>query len=143
MAKKTNNPDGKKGGQKHRNLQISVLADLKKEIKQESYPNDRLMIKKEVSIDIYDGKKTSRVADVAAYLYKSFQNTFTVVWLRIVQIGKTDKEGNPVARELEAIKDMEQETGIKVEFYDYETNKKIRWWENRSISSWRRRIGPK
>jgi len=45
--------------------------------------------------------------------------------LRIVQIGKTNKNGEPVKREKEAIKDIEKATGVKVEFYDYETKKKI------------------
>lgn len=34
------------------------------------------------------------------------------------------EKGKPVARELEAIQDIEKETGVKVEFYDYETQQK-------------------
>ncbi len=39
---------------------------------------------------------------------------------KIVQVGKTDKDGNPVKREQEAIEDIETHTGLKVKFVNYD-----------------------
>jgi hypothetical protein len=37
-----------------------------------------------------------------------------------VQVGKVDKEGNPVKREQEAIEDIEAHTNLSVKFLNYE-----------------------
>jgi hypothetical protein len=105
------NTNGKKGSQKHQDVQKAEMAKLKKE-----YHHDQeIVINTEVSVFTPHGKKKQRVADVAAF---HFEKPFTFV--KVVQVGKTDKAGNPVKREQEAIEDIEAHTNVKVKFVNYE-----------------------
>lgn len=67
--------------------------------------------------------KKTRIVDVGALLIKRVKDVITLKWLKIAQIGKTDKNGNPVKREQEAIEEIEAASGIKVQFYDYKNKK--------------------
>jgi len=104
------NPNGKKGSQKHQQVQEKELQKAHDEYKEIADAEAR----KEVSISTPNGKKSSRVADVAVFSRKKPLRFF-----KIVQIGKS-KNGKPVAREQEAIEDIESHYDINVDFIDYE-----------------------
>ena len=106
------NPNGKKGSQKHQDVQEAEKEKLKKEFKDLK----NIDIETEIPVSTPNGKKKGRVADVAAYSKKN-----EIKFHKIVQVGKTDKAGKPVKRELEAIEDIEKHTDLKVKFVDYET----------------------
>ncbi len=106
------NPNGKKGSQKHQDVQD---AELKKA--QEEFENQDVEVKKEATVLTPKGKKQTRIADVAAY---SWSDDYHMTYHKIVQVGKTDKDGKPVKREQEAIEDIEAHTGLKVKFVNYE-----------------------
>lgn len=124
MAKKVPNPNGKKGGDKHQELQESKFEELLSAVQYDG--EGTLVVAKEVPISTLGGKKLFRIADVAAYVLKYTGIKQIAVWLRIVQIGKTENTGDIPCREREAINDIETATGISVEFYDYETKKRIK-----------------
>lgn len=105
------NPNGKKGSQKHQDVQDAEFEKLK----QEYYHDQEIMVNTEVPVFTPHGKKKQRVADVAAF---HIEQPFPFV--KVVQVGKTDKEGNPVKREQEAIEDIEKHTNLKVKFVNYE-----------------------
>ncbi len=105
------NPNGKKGSQKHQEVQ-----DAEYEKTQAEYSECKdVKVKKEIPISTPNGKKTSRVADIAA-----FSREKPLEFFKVIQIGKVDKHGNPVKREQEAIEDIEAHTNIKVKFVNYE-----------------------
>lgn len=105
------NPNGKKGSQKHQDVQKKEFEKAQQEFKTQS---ETVKVDKEVSVSTPNGKKKSRVADVAVFSKKS-----PLKFLKIIQIGKTDKNGKPVVREQEAIEDIESHYDINVDFIDY------------------------
>ena len=111
MAKKVNNPDGKNGGEKHKNRKDAE----EKKLQTEFLNNPEVTVGQEVPVFTPNGKKKIRFADVAAFLsFKPFS------FLRIVQIGRAKADGTPVKTQQEAIDDIEAHTEIKVTFVDYD-----------------------
>jgi len=108
------NPNGKKGSQKHQDVQNAE----KKKVAEEYSEQINVVIETEVPVSTPNGKKKHRVADVAAF---STDDPFR--FFKIVQIGKVDKDGKPVKREQEAIEDIEKHTNLKVKFVNYEKYK--------------------
>ena len=106
-----NNPNGKKGSQKHQDVQNTEFDKTKDEY------SDRpeVKIQKEIPISTPNGKKTSRIADIAA-----FSTEKPLEFFKVVQIGKIGKDGKPVKREQEAIEDIEAHTNLKVKFVNYD-----------------------
>ncbi len=105
------NTNGKKGSQKHQDVQ---KAEFEKTAS--AYENQpQVKVEMEVPISTPNGKKKARVADVAAFSKKK-----PLQFFKIVQVGKVDKDGNPVKREQEAIDDIESHLDISVNFVDYE-----------------------
>lgn len=85
-----NNPNGKKGSKKHQDVQDAE----KKKVEAEYSEQINIAVETEIPVSTPNGKKKHRVADVAA-----FSNDDPFRFFKIVQIGKTDKDGNPVKRE--------------------------------------------
>ena len=104
------NTNGKKGSQKHQDVQDTEFEKTKLE-----FPTEEVKVDTEVPISTPNGKKKGRVADVAA-----FSTEKPLAFFKIVQIGKRDKDGKPVKREQEAIEDIEAHFDVKVNFVDYE-----------------------
>ncbi len=99
--KKIPNPDGRKGGEKHQNL-------IKKIVK---YLQDRGFITKtEAYVKIENGR--GRFLDILAMDIEGTPS-------ELHQIGKQNKNGEPVARERKAIQEIEKATGKKVFFHAY------------------------
>jgi hypothetical protein len=109
------NPNGKKGSPLHQLVQDIELDKTEKEYNGQS----NVEVDKEVPVFTPNSEKKERVADVAAYTI----NEVPPRYLKIIQIGKTDKNGMPVKREQEAIEDIEKNTTVKVTFIDYENYK--------------------
>ncbi len=105
------NPNGKKGSEAHQEVQEDEFEKLL--AKYDGILN--VDVGMEVTIATPKGFKKFRVADVAAYEVL----TNWIKYHKIIQVGVTDKDGNPVKREQEAIQDIEQHTGAKVTFVDY------------------------
>ena len=103
MSKKTPNPNGKKGGEQHQEKVQEIVDDL--------LEND-FTTQKEFYVKTPIGKKRGRFVDVAGFKLPTNES-------KLVQVGKTNKNGKPVKREQEAIQDIEQATGLKVDFEDY------------------------
>ena len=103
------NPNGKKGSQKHQDVQDAEYEKMKME-----FPSEDVNIDTEVPISTPNGKKKGRIADVAA-----FSTEKPLHFFKIVQVGKTDKDGKPVKREQEAIEDIEAHFDVHVNFVDY------------------------
>ncbi len=100
MQKQTANPDGRKGGKLHR--------DLIEKIK--NYLRERgLFPKTEQMIILDDGRK--KYVDIAGKTEDGI--------VELHQIGKQNKNGEPVARERKAIHEIEKATGKKVFFHAY------------------------
>ncbi len=108
----TNNPNGKKGSKKHQDVQNAEFEKAKDE-----FDGQDVKIKTEMPISMPNGHKALRIADVAAFSSDEDNN---IDYLKIVQVGKTDKNGKPVKREQEAIEDLEKHTHIKVNFVGYD-----------------------
>ncbi len=105
------NPNGKKGSQKHQDVQDAEFVKTQAE-----YNNSTdIKVQKEIPISTPNGKKTSRVADIAAFSKEKPLEFFTVI-----QVGKVGTDGKPVKREQEAIEDIEAHTNVKVKFVNYE-----------------------
>lgn len=104
MAKKVPNPNGRKGGDKHQNKVKQV---------EESLKDEDLLPDLEHRIFTPNGKKTKRFVDVAG-----LDESRSVK--KLIQVGKTNKNGQAVKRERDAIEDIENATGLKVDFEDYE-----------------------
>jgi len=102
--KKVPNPWGKKGSPEHQN---AVTA-----IENEIFANDMLPIT-EYEVLTPAGKKTKRFVDVAAIDRQSLE------LIELYQTGLTNKNGEPIKRERDAIEDIENAKGIKVIFRPY------------------------
>jgi len=87
--------------------------------KEFSKNSKNVVIETEVVVATPNGKKKFRVADLA--VYRLLNNLLE--YLKIVQVGKSDKNGKPVKREQEAIDDIEAHTNLKVTFVDYQSKK--------------------
>ncbi len=98
------NPFGKKGGLKHQQ-KVGEVAD--------ELIGENLSPVLELLIPTPNGRKKKRFAEVAGF--DKAQNL-----TKIVQVGKLNKSNKPVKREVEAIEDIEKETGIDVTFISYE-----------------------
>jgi hypothetical protein len=106
------NPNGKKGSPLHQEVQDMESVKTKAEFKNQ--PN--VIVREETPVSTPEGAKKHRVADVAAYTV----DNKGIKFYKIVQIGKTNKDGKPVKREQEAIDDIEKHTDIRVTFIDYQ-----------------------
>ncbi len=104
-------PNGKKGSQKHQEVQKAEFEKTTSAYKNQLH----LKVEMEVPIATPNGKKKTRVADVAA-----FSKQKPLQFFKIVQVGKVDKDGKPVKREQEAIDDIESHLDICVNFVNYE-----------------------
>jgi len=104
------NPNGKKGSQKHQEVQDAEYEKMKLE-----FPSEDVKVDIEVPISTPNGKKKGRVADVAA-----FSTEKPLAFFKVIQIGKVDKNGKPIKREQEAIEDIEAHFDVKVNFVAYE-----------------------
>jgi U3 small nucleolar ribonucleoprotein component len=103
MAKKIKNPDGKKGGEKHRNKIKEVAEDAEKR---------GLLIQFEFFVEVLKGIK-NRFVDIAAF------NRKTLKLEELHQVGVCNKNGTPVKRERDAIEDIERNSHLKVKFHAY------------------------
>ena len=99
--KKVPNPNGKKGGRLHR----KKIKELNQDIKEK-----KLKPVKEHYLKNPSGK--SRFADIVGI------NSAGDIE-EIHQVGKQNKNGTPVKRERDAMKDIEKISGIKVFFHPY------------------------
>ncbi len=121
---KINNPNGKKGGDKHQEY-VEKLANEVSNIVDDKY--GQLTSETEYPVTTPQGKKRLRFLDVAGYVNTTNEKgKKKQVLLKAIQVGLSDENENPIKREQEAIDDIEEEIDIKVEFYDYLKNKKIR-----------------
>ncbi|MBJ6764572.1 VCBS repeat-containing protein [Myxococcaceae bacterium JPH2] len=102
--KRPPNPYGKKGGPEH---QAKV-----KEIVEEVTTRG-LTAKEELRVEITDGLKSVRYADVAAV------DPVTKTLVELHQVGRQTQSGLPVSRERKAIQDLETQTGIRPFFHPY------------------------
>ncbi len=116
-------PNGKKGSQKHQEVQKAEQEKTKLE-----FLTEEVKVDTEVPISTPNGKKKGRVADVAAFSMEK-----PLEFFKIVQIGRMGKDGKPVKREQEAIEDIEAHFNVKVNFVDYENYFKHKKWENKLI----------
>ncbi len=105
--KKVRNPWGKKGGPLHQQKVKDISADIKER---------ELNFKTEFHVRTPDGKKSRRFADVAA-----LDDGDNLVELH--QVGKQTKKGIPVKRERDARDDLQDATGVDVQFTPYNDNK--------------------
>jgi len=105
------NPNGKKGSDAHQEVQEEEFYKLLLEY--DDFPN--IDVEMEVAIATPKGIKKFRLADAVAY--EVMANW--IKYHKIIQVGKTDKNGEPIKREKEVIKDFEQHTGTKVTFVGY------------------------
>lgn len=117
---KINNPNGKKGGDEHQEMIKQIIEQIDGSIDDQS--GKKIEARKEYPISTPSGKKTLRIVDVAGLI--ETEERKKLVYL--AQAGLTDKSGKPVLREQESIEDVEKETKIHVNFYDYKTQNKIR-----------------
>jgi len=108
------NRNGRKGSKQHQEVQDAEFEKMDLEYGEK----DEIMVKKEARIPTPTSEVEERIADVVAYSW--LKRTFRMKFHKIVQVGKTNKDGTPVAREQKAIEDIEKHTGIKVIFVDYE-----------------------
>jgi len=99
MDKKIPNPNGKKGNKDHQDLIENIFQKLLKKFRRAN---------KEYEVELPNGKK--RFVDVAALDEEGNP-------IELHQVGRTNKDGSPVARERQAIKDIENATGKKVIFH--------------------------
>ncbi len=96
------NPFGKLGGPAHR-ATVNKLADM--------LQKDGFEVSKEVKVPTPNGSKGSRYVDVVG-AKKSTGET------KMYQVGASNKDGSPVAREVRAMDDIEQATGMRPQFED-------------------------
>ncbi len=100
--KKVPNPNGKKGGEKHQNLQAKVGEEV------EQKGLERIF---EHFIKLFNGKR--RFIDVAGL------DKVTKKEIEFHQIGIQTKKGLPVKRERDVIEEVEKYKNIQVEFHAY------------------------
>jgi len=101
--KKVPNPYGKKGCPQH----TETIMKLFKELEMLYHS-----VIREYRIDIDEKKK--RYADITALDENNIEQV-------IIQVGITNKNGEPVSRERQAIEEIEKATGKKVRFVAYKT----------------------
>jgi len=94
---------GRLGGPAHR----AEIARQQSALEEQGYKVDR-----EVYIKTSNGAKSGRFADL-----RGVKDGETVY----VQVGRTNQDGSPVAREVQAMDDIEAETGIRPIFAPYDT----------------------
>jgi len=111
------NPNGKKGSKQHQDVQDCEHKKMETEFE----PQPEITVETEVPVPTPTSQVKNQVADVAAYSW--LPKIFRMKFHKIVQVGKTNKDGTPVVREQQAIYDIEKHTGIKVTFMDYENYK--------------------
>jgi len=99
MSKNIPNPNGRKGKDDHQSMMESIFKQLLDLFHR---------VKKEGKIDISDTKY--RFGDIVAY---DEDNRL----IEIHQVGRTNKDGSPVARERKAMEEIEKSRGIKVIFH--------------------------
>lgn len=102
--KKVPNPWGKKGGPEHR----KVIDEIAKDI-----GDSDMDVARESVVRTPNGKKRIRFSDVAAINRESQKIE------AYYQVGKAKKNGDPIARERQAIDDIEEATGIRPFFKPY------------------------
>jgi len=103
MTQKTSNPSGKLGGEQHRKKVMEVFNDVQER---------GLKAITEYPVALIGKAKSRRDVDVAGLDEELDPQEFH-------QIGKQNKDGRPVKREREAIADIEEATGITVQFHAY------------------------
>ncbi|MGN6293479.1 MAG: DUF6443 domain-containing protein [Chitinophagaceae bacterium] len=101
--KKVPNPNGKKGSEAHQ----EKINELEKEMQAQG-----LETKREVKIETPGGNKEKRFVDLEGKDPKTGE-------VRQVQVGKQNKNGTPVSREVKALDDIEKATGKRPEFWPY------------------------
>lgn len=106
-AKKVPNPNGKKGGPEHQ----AKVDEVAKQVEEKG-----LTVEKELKIDTPTGEKGSRFVDVAGR-----DESGNVVEMH--QVGKQNKGGTPVSREVRAMDDIETATGERPDFHPYNVPK--------------------
>jgi len=102
--KKVPNPWGKVGGPEHR----AAVKQTAEEILQ-----TEMDFELEIHVPTPDGKKKGRFADIASI------DRATNLPVNYYQIGKTNKNGTPIKREVEAMDDIETATGKRPIFKPY------------------------
>lgn len=106
QGKKVTNPDGKKGGQAHRDTIESIKPS-----------RDGGKMEREVRFDTTGGNKNSRYADAVEVVDGKITS--------IHQVGKVNKNGLPVARESRAIEDImssDEYKGAPIYFWPYNSD---------------------
>lgn len=98
------NPDGRRGGQAHRNTVNEAI----KRLKADGFKK----VTTEVTVRTPSGEKSRRAVDVRG-------NNPTTGEYKDVQVGRQNKNGTPVARERRALDDIEKATGKRPEFIPY------------------------
>ncbi len=117
------NSNGKKGSEEHANMVKELMEQIHETVDQET--GKTIIAKTEYPIATPKGTKKERFLDVAGVI-DSAENPFSEDLVYLAQVVRTDKNGEPVAREKEAIEDIENVTQKHVNFYDYKTKTKIR-----------------
>lgn len=117
------NPNGKKGSEEHANMVKELMEQIHETIDEQT--GKTVIAKTEYPIATPKGKKKERFLDIAGVV-SSEENPFAEDLVYLAQVGRTDKNGKPVAREQEAIEDIENVTQKHVNFYDYKTKTQIR-----------------
>ena len=102
--KKVPNPNGKNGGPQHQNTIKKEAVNLKKD----GYD----IVDYEVPIETPGGTKTKRYVDVQGTNSKTGE-------IKQVQVGKQNKNGTPVSREVKALDDIHNATGKRPDFVPY------------------------
>ena len=103
--KKVPNPNGKNGGPAHQEKVNEVVKDME---------GRGLQTQKEEKVNTPNGKKGYRYTDATG----TDENGNVV---ERHQVGKQNKNGTPIKRERDAIKDIQDATGLPVNFHPYNT----------------------
>jgi RHS repeat-associated protein len=101
--KKVPNPNGKKGGDAHQ----QKVAEVEKELQ-----SNGMNTKREVEVKTPGGNKEKRYVDVEGKNPQTGE-------VKQVQVGKQNKNGTPVSREVKAMNDIEKATGNRPDFRPY------------------------
>jgi hypothetical protein len=97
------NPDGKKGGKPHQDKIEEVAKDMDKR---------GLQVQREVMVKTPGGNKEKRFIDVQGTNPKTGAT-------EQVQVGKQNKNGTPVSREVKAMDDVQKTTNVRPTFVPY------------------------
>ena len=98
------NPYGKLGGPEHQAVVADITADIK---------SQGLVPQPEFRIPTPDGAKIARYVDVVGL------DPATGLPVEYYQVGKQTLAGNPIAREAQAIRDIQQVTNQPITFKPY------------------------